>query len=61
MDALAGTISYLHCDSGDESYSKLPLPIIIATAAVDRIDMLKRITFEDDIRIFGKVRSVKTD
>ncbi|KAJ3126153.1 hypothetical protein HK100_010412 [Physocladia obscura] len=49
LDALAGSISYLHCSGAN---------FTIVTASVDRIDMLKEIPKDQDISIFGYVTYV---
>ncbi|KAF9432525.1 hypothetical protein BGZ76_010667 [Entomortierella beljakovae] len=53
LDALAGAISYKHCDDGNIK-SK---PIIIVTAAVDRIDIMQPFGITD-LRLSGHVTHV---
>lgn len=47
LDALAGSISYLHCEDTSD--------VIIVTASVDRIDLLTSIPPDKDLRISGHV------
>jgi acyl-coenzyme A thioesterase 9 len=54
LDALAGSIAYLHCD--DNMAETLPLTIV--TASVDRIDLLGRIVCDEDYKISGNVTYV---
>lgn len=54
LDALAGSVSYLHCDDCDDATP----PLTIVTAAVERIDMLQRMFLDKDYRIFGFVTFV---
>ncbi|KAI9223581.1 HotDog domain-containing protein [Blastocladiella britannica] len=54
LDAMAGSISYTHCD--DETPETPPLTIV--TASVDRIDLLRRPTLNQDINISGMVTYV---
>jgi acyl-coenzyme A thioesterase 9 len=51
LDALAGSISYVHCDDGRNDTP----PLTIVTASVDRIDLLKSIPRHEDISISGFV------
>ncbi|KAI9101336.1 HotDog domain-containing protein [Phlyctochytrium arcticum] len=51
LDALAGSIAYMHCD--DSKADTVPLTIV--TASVDRIDMLDEIPADQDVRISGHV------
>lgn len=53
LDALAGAISYKHCDDGKSDSS----PLIIVTASVDRIDFLKPFGVSD-LRLSGHVTYV---
>ncbi|KAF9355784.1 hypothetical protein BGX26_006134 [Mortierella sp. AD094] len=53
LDALAGAISYKHCDDGKTNSQ----PIIIVTAAVDRIDFLNPFGVRD-LRLSGNVTYV---
>ncbi|KAF9992575.1 hypothetical protein BGZ80_005027 [Entomortierella chlamydospora] len=53
LDALAGAISYKHCDDGKTNSQ----PIIIVTAAVDRIDFLRPFGVRD-LRLSGHVTFV---
>ncbi|KAF9099775.1 hypothetical protein BGX27_000533 [Mortierella sp. AM989] len=53
LDALAGAISYKHCDDGKANSE----PIIIVTAAVDRIDFWKPFGVRD-LRLLGYVTYV---
>ncbi|TPX31854.1 hypothetical protein SmJEL517_g04913 [Synchytrium microbalum] len=54
LDALAGSIAYLHADDGNKD----TVPPTIVTASVDRIDMLQRIPPDQDIRMSGFVTFV---
>ncbi|TPX72908.1 hypothetical protein SpCBS45565_g00278 [Spizellomyces sp. 'palustris'] len=56
LDALAGSIGYLHCDDGRSE----TIPLTIVTASLDRIDMLDVIPPDEDIRISGHVTWVGT-
>lgn len=47
LDALAGSISYLHCSDTRD--------VIIVTATVDRIDLLAPIPADKDLKISGHV------
>ncbi|KAJ3394544.1 Acyl-coenzyme A thioesterase 9, mitochondrial [Entophlyctis sp. JEL0112] len=49
LDALAGSVAYLHCSGADLS---------IVTASVDRIDLVKDIPADRDVSIFGYVTYV---
>ncbi|KAI1318372.1 hypothetical protein EDD11_006710 [Mortierella claussenii] len=53
LDALAGAISYKHCDDGKSDSS----PLTIVTASVDRIDFLKPFGVSD-LRLSGHVTYV---
>ncbi|KAG0210209.1 hypothetical protein BGX28_009514 [Mortierella sp. GBA30] len=53
LDALAGAISYKHCDDGKANSS----PLTIVTASVDRIDFLKPFGVSD-LRLSGHVTYV---
>ncbi|KAF9925510.1 hypothetical protein FBU30_004729 [Linnemannia zychae] len=53
LDALAGAISYKHCDDGKPDSS----PLTIVTASVDRIDFLKPFDVTD-LRLSGHVTYV---
>lgn len=53
LDALAGAISYKHCDDGKFESS----PLTIVTASVDRIDFLKPFGVSD-LRLSGHVTFV---
>ncbi|KAI8599037.1 acyl-CoA thioester hydrolase [Dissophora ornata] len=53
LDALAGAISYKHCDDGKPNSS----PLTIVTASVDRIDILKPFGVSD-LRLSGHVTYV---
>ncbi|KAG0251770.1 hypothetical protein BG011_007377 [Mortierella polycephala] len=53
LDALAGAISYKHCDDGQTDSS----PLTIVTASVDRIDFLKPFGV-GDLRLSGHVTYV---
>ncbi|KAF9180335.1 hypothetical protein BGZ51_006053 [Haplosporangium sp. Z 767] len=53
LDALAGAISYKHCDDGQMDSS----PLTIVTASVDRIDFLKPFGVSD-LRLSGHVTYV---
>ncbi|KAG0304360.1 hypothetical protein BGZ98_005616 [Dissophora globulifera] len=53
LDALAGAISYKHCDDGKHGGS----PLTIVTASVDRIDLLKPLGVSD-LRLSGHVTFV---
>ncbi|KAJ3292930.1 Acyl-coenzyme A thioesterase 9, mitochondrial [Borealophlyctis nickersoniae] len=54
LDALAGSIAYLHCDDGRDDTQ----PLTIVTAGVERIDMLQRIPPDQDIKLSGHVSYV---
>ncbi|KAI9201924.1 HotDog domain-containing protein [Polychytrium aggregatum] len=56
LDAMAGTISYIHCDDGLEETA----PVTVVTASLDRIDLLQRIPTEQDIKLSGHVTYVGT-
>ncbi|KAJ4903294.1 Thioesterase/thiol ester dehydrase-isomerase superfamily protein [Raphanus sativus] len=51
LDALAGTISFKHCSSGDGSARSM----ILVTASVDRIIMRRPIRVDADLSIVGAV------
>ncbi|KAJ3155270.1 Acyl-coenzyme A thioesterase 9, mitochondrial [Geranomyces michiganensis] len=51
LDALCGSIAYLHCDDGRADTA----PLKIVTASLDRIDLLQPIPGDKDIRISGHV------
>ncbi|CDY70798.1 BnaCnng69840D [Brassica napus] len=51
LDALAGTISFKHCSSGDGSARSM----ILVTASVDRIIMKRPIRVDADLSIVGAV------
>ncbi|CAM6083382.1 unnamed protein product [Calypogeia fissa] len=51
LDALAGTIAVKHC--ADNDYTTRPLMLV--TASVDKINLLKPITITDDITVAGAV------
>ncbi|TPX73355.1 hypothetical protein CcCBS67573_g05371 [Chytriomyces confervae] len=51
LDALAGSIAYLHCADTDRE-------LTIVTASVDRIDLMREIPVDQDISIFGYVTFV---
>ncbi|KAI8818631.1 HotDog domain-containing protein [Fimicolochytrium jonesii] len=51
LDALAGSIAYMHCD--DNSAETIPLTIV--TASLDRIDLLQSIPMDQDLRLSGHV------
>ncbi|KAJ3014085.1 Acyl-coenzyme A thioesterase 9, mitochondrial [Thoreauomyces humboldtii] len=51
LDALAGSISYFHCDDGIAE----TIPLKIVTASLDRIDLLKPIPTDQDVRMSGHV------
>ncbi|KAI7823815.1 HotDog domain-containing protein, partial [Gamsiella multidivaricata] len=53
LDALAGAISYKHCDDGNPDSA----PLTIVTASVDRIDFLKPLSISD-LRLSGHVTYV---
>ncbi|KAJ3366014.1 Acyl-coenzyme A thioesterase 9, mitochondrial [Allomyces javanicus] len=55
LDAMAGSIAYTHCASGDSDTTP---PITIVTASVDRLDLLKRPTVNQDCMISGKTTYV---
>ncbi|KAJ3187180.1 Acyl-coenzyme A thioesterase 9, mitochondrial [Gaertneriomyces sp. JEL0708] len=50
LDAMAGSVAYLHCEAGEGS----SIPTIV-TASLDRIDMLRSIPIDEDIRLSGHV------
>ncbi|ORZ37575.1 HotDog domain-containing protein [Catenaria anguillulae PL171] len=54
LDAMAGSISYTHCD---DNTPETP-PLTIVTASVDRIDLLKRPSLEQDTKVSGMVTYV---
>jgi acyl-coenzyme A thioesterase 9 len=51
LDALAGSIAYLHCDDGPD----FPISKTIVTASLDRIDMTSHIPPDMDIKLSGHV------
>ncbi|KAI8611698.1 Thioesterase/thiol ester dehydrase-isomerase [Chytriomyces sp. MP71] len=51
LDALAGSVSYLHCSDADRE-------LTIVTASVDRIDLIRDIPVDRDISIVGQVTYV---
>jgi len=51
VDALAGIVSYAHCDDGNPRAR----PLTIVTASCDRIDLLSRIPVFSDLRYRGWV------
>ncbi|KAJ1557258.1 hypothetical protein HK405_000428, partial [Cladochytrium tenue] len=51
LDALAGSIAYVHCDDGSDDTP----PLTIVTASLDRIDMISRIPTDVDVSISGFV------
>lgn len=50
LDALAGSISYLHCAETSD--------VIVVTASVDRIDLLTSIPADKDLKISGHVSCI---
>ena len=53
LDAIAGSIAYLHCDDGGASDE--PLGVTIVTASVDRMDLGSSIPSDQDIKLSGHV------
>jgi acyl-coenzyme A thioesterase 9 len=53
LDAIAGSIAYLHCDDGGPSDQ--PLGVTIVTASVDRMDLGSPIPPDKDIKLSGHV------
>ena len=51
LDSLAGSISYLHCDDGQENSD----PLTIVTASLDRIDLHSSIPIDQDLKLSGHV------
>jgi acyl-coenzyme A thioesterase 9 len=49
LDALAGTIAYLHCDDHNQDTQ----PLTIVTASVDRIDLLNQLDRNANLRLSG--------
>jgi hypothetical protein len=49
MDAMAGAIAYSHCDDNTPETT----PLTIVTASVDRIDLLRRPSVNEDTRLSG--------
>ncbi|KAI9337604.1 HotDog domain-containing protein [Zopfochytrium polystomum] len=56
LDALAGSIAYMHCDDGRDDTP----PLTIVTASLDRIDMINRIPADIDVVLSGFVSYVGT-
>lgn len=56
LDALSGSIAYLHCDDGDPATP----PLTIVTASVDRIDLLDSLSLNEDYKLSGFVTYVGT-
>jgi len=54
IDALAGNIAYTHCDDADPTTP----PLTLVTAAVDRIDLIRPIPPDTDLRLRGCVTHV---
>ncbi|KAI9149849.1 hypothetical protein H9P43_010028 [Blastocladiella emersonii ATCC 22665] len=54
LDAMSGSISYTHCD---DNTPETP-PLTIVTASIDRIDLLKRPSLNQDIKVAGFVSFV---
>ncbi|KNE61261.1 hypothetical protein AMAG_07004 [Allomyces macrogynus ATCC 38327] len=54
LDALAGSISYTHCDDGTPETP----PLTIVTASVDRIDLLRPASLDRDMQVSGMVTYV---
>ncbi|KAJ3296417.1 Acyl-coenzyme A thioesterase 9, mitochondrial [Blyttiomyces sp. JEL0837] len=51
LDALAGSIAYVHCDDFRDDTP----PLTIVTASLDRIDMINRIPVNEDVCMSGMV------
>ena len=56
LDALAGSVAYLHADDGNPETE----PLLIVTASVDRIDLLQPLSINEDYRLTGYVTHVGT-
>ncbi|RKO96231.1 Thioesterase/thiol ester dehydrase-isomerase, partial [Caulochytrium protostelioides] len=56
LDALSGSIAYLHCDDNMTNTS----PFKIVTASLDRLDLLQDIPPDEDVRMSGMVTYVGT-
>ncbi|KAJ3045266.1 Acyl-coenzyme A thioesterase 9, mitochondrial [Rhizophlyctis rosea] len=54
LDALAGSIAYLHCDDNSEDTH----PLTIVTASVDSIDMTRSVPPDADFKLSGFVTHV---
>lgn len=54
IDALAGNVAYTHCDDADPTTP----PLTLVTAAVDRIDLVRAIPPDTDLRLRGCVTHV---
>ena len=53
LDALAGSISYLHCSEKMKAGE-----VVIVTASVDRIDLLANIPSDKDLKLSGHVSCI---
>ncbi|KAL7750838.1 hypothetical protein RI367_003795 [Sorochytrium milnesiophthora] len=49
LDAMAGQIAYIHCDDGTPDTP----PLTLVTASVDRMDLLKRPSADEDLKLSG--------
>lgn len=51
MDALAGNVAFKHADDGDPATR----PLLLVTASVDQISLLRYVPLDSDLRLSGKV------